>query len=175
MLRKVRFTQGYVHTQLATTLHKYWVARNIIVWLQEDFSSPISQITNLQRCQLLFRALKHDLSKYRWDEAKVFAQNVHKLKQVKYGGEDYQRLLSEVRPALDKHYQRNRHHPEWHANGIADMSFVDKVEMIADWAASCRRNNGGNLQTSLSKNAQRFAISWPEQMRLQTLATQMQG
>lgn len=36
------------------------------------------------------------------------------------------------------------------------MSPMDEIEMLADWKAAGRRNQDGNIFSSIYKNAQRF-------------------
>ena len=56
----------YFYTQIQTTIHKFWV-----LW----YASKIA-------CGLIWRALTHDLSKYQWCEAKHFARETTKLKNL---------------------------------------------------------------------------------------------
>lgn len=39
------------------------------------------------------------------------------------------------------------------------MTFIDLLEMMADWKASTYRQHDGNLLQSLEKNAERYGIS----------------
>ena len=62
-----------------------------------------------------------------------------------------------MKPALDHHYARNRHHPEhWPTNGIRDMSLVDLIEMFCDWKAATERHADGSLLKSIETNKKRF-------------------
>jgi len=49
------------------------------------------------------------------------------------------------------------HDPEHHKNGLAGMSPVDVVEMMADWRATVRRQRSGDIQRSVVMNAERFS------------------
>ena len=63
-----------------------------------------------------------------------------------------------MKPALDHHYAKNKHHPEHYPDGINDMTLVDLVEMFADWKAATMRHNDGNLLKSIEINTKRFNI-----------------
>ncbi|MBQ7802736.1 hypothetical protein IJ380_02660 [Candidatus Saccharibacteria bacterium] len=109
--------------------------------------------------KLMSRGVSHDHSKLEAPELELFAKVNHELKNLEYGSPEYQASLSELKPALDNHYAKNRHHPEHFAEGINAMTLVDIVEMFLDWRASAKRNKNGNLLISIEKNAQRFGIS----------------
>lgn len=127
------------------TIHKYWVAHYLIQWWKED-KRPI----------WLWKAIKHDLSKYGKQEAPYFAKTNHLLAHTEYGTDEYRSLLDRIRPALDHHYAVNDHHPEFYKNGVYGMHAEEQVEMICDWAAAIRRSKDGNMAKSLDINRKRF-------------------
>ena len=75
------------------------------------------------------------------------------------GSPEYNAMLAQLKPALDHHYQHNRHHPEHFKNGIKDMNLVDLVELICDWKAASLRHADGNIRKSIEKNQDRFGYS----------------
>lgn len=101
----------------------------------------------------------HDASKLENPELEVYAENNDKLAGVEYGSEAYWKLLEAVKPALDSHYAKNRHHPEHWPNGIDDMDLIDIFEMLSDWSASVKKNKNGNIHKSITLNTERFKIS----------------
>ncbi len=105
------------------------------------------------------RAQLHDLSKLESPELEIFAENTDKLALTPYGGEEYQKLLETVKPAIQHHYSKNRHHPEFHKNGIEDMDLIDLSEMLADWIAATQRNKNGNIRKSIEINAKKHNMS----------------
>jgi hypothetical protein len=105
------------------------------------------------------RAQIHDQSKLQSPEREVFAEYTQELIKTEYGSPEYQELLKKVQPAIDHHYSKNRHHPEWHKNGISDMNLLDILEMVADWRAATKRNKNGNIRKSIEHNAKRFNIN----------------
>lgn len=107
---------------------------------------------------LLDRARDHDKSKLESPELEVFTAHTHKLKTLVYGSKEYEDNLVAIKPALDHHYAKNRHHAQHHRNGINDMNLIDICEMLADWKASTERNANGNILTSLEINAKKFGI-----------------
>ncbi len=108
--------------------------------------------------RLTTRGVKHDHSKLESPEVELFAKVNHRLKSLEYGTPEYDASLVELKPALDNHYAKNRHHPEHFAEGINGMTLIDIVEMFCDWRASTSRNKNGNLLTSIDINARRFQI-----------------
>jgi hypothetical protein len=105
---------------------------------------------------LLSRSLKHDDSKFESPEAEIFGDNTHLLAQTEYGSPEYHALLEKVKPAIEHHYAKNRHHPEHHPKGVNDMTLIDLVEMLADWKAATARNKNGNIRKSIEINAKRY-------------------
>lgn len=109
--------------------------------------------------ELIDRAIAHDQSKLKTPEVEGFTKLTEKLKGLTYGSEEYKESLKELRPTLDHHYANNRHHPEFHKNGIKDMNLIDLVELICDWKAATERHNDGNIRKSLEINTKRYNIS----------------
>lgn len=108
---------------------------------------------------LLQRATAHDLSKTLSPEVEVFDEFSQKLAVTAYGSDQYWAHLTAMKPALAHHYANNAHHPEHYPDGIAGMSLIDLVEMLADWKASTERNPTGSLARSLPIQRDRFQIS----------------
>ena len=109
--------------------------------------------------ELAARAEVHDQSKLQSPEREVYAENFKELAKTKYATPEYDALLAKVRPALDHHYANNRHHPEHWPKGINDMDLVDLMEMLADWAASTKKNKNGNIHRSIDVNQARFNMT----------------
>lgn len=139
---------GAVKHWWETTKHKGWVAFYLFRSLLGENVADWPEIAS--------RAVRHDLSKYRWDETRGFAKSIFKLPTLTYDSPEYRAALEAMAPSIAKHYERNRHHPEWHLRGIAGMSHLDKLEMVCDWAAAVRRHRDGNLDVSITKNRERF-------------------
>lgn len=108
---------------------------------------------------LLKRSEHHDDSKFVEPELSGFAAVTDKLKTLEYGSEAYKEQLKELKPILDHHYSRNRHHPQWHLNGIDDMNLVDLIELVSDWRSAADRNKSGNLRKSIGINAEKYDIT----------------
>jgi len=170
----VRFVRGYLLTQWGTCTHKFWVAYymlRLLPWLYDDIS----------RVNWVWRAIKHDWSKFRWDEASYFARTIFDLKHSTYGSQEYRELLSQIRPAIERHYQRHDHHPEhWATENefvghVWDrMPLVAQLEMICDWAAAVRRHEDGDLRRSIELNRDRWAYD-EGKVRLFLLQAKLMG
>ena len=108
--------------------------------------------------KLTTRGELHDASKLEEPEISGFAEHTENLNKIEYGSEEYKQELEALKETLEHHYNHNRHHPEYHKNGINDMNLLDVMEMICDWKASCERQKNGNLLRSIEINAERFNI-----------------
>lgn len=111
-------------------------------------------ITELDR-----RSQVHDQSKFEEPERSVFADNTPKLAKTEYGTEEYIKLLTETKVAIDHHYSKNDHHPEHWSTGIEGMDLLSITEMLCDWAAATKRNKNGNIHRSIEVNTERFKLS----------------
>ncbi len=109
--------------------------------------------------ELLDRAEKHDQSKLESPEVELFTEFTPLLAATTYGSAEYEEFRKKLKPALDHHYAKNKHHPEHYVHGIDDMTLIDLVEMFVDWKAATLRHNDGNLRKSIEKNTERFQIS----------------
>lgn len=117
---------------------------------------------NIHKIQVLLgdRAIKHDLTKMMDNiECAIFAESTDKLKGLEYGTQEYKDNLVTIEPAIAQHHKANRHHPEFHKDGIDGMNLVDIMEMICDWKAATLRSKDGNIYYSLEVQRERFEIS----------------
>jgi len=119
----------------------------------------VNMFINMFVVELLKRGIEHDNTKLKEPEVDVFAEFTPKLSTSTYGSDEYKTFTQQMKPALDHHYAKNRHHPEHFARGIKDMNLVDLIEMFCDWKAATLRHNNGNLETSIEKNQTRFNMS----------------
>ena len=104
------------------------------------------------------RAANHDKTKLEEPELQLFTEYTEKLAGCTYGSDEYKTFLEGLKPALNHHYAKNRHHPEHFLNGIEDMTLIDVMEMICDWKAATLRHNDGNILKSIDINTKRFNI-----------------
>jgi hypothetical protein len=107
---------------------------------------------------LIGRARMHDQSKLHTPEKEMFDEWTPKLKELKYGSDEYKHALTQLGPALQHHYENNSHHPEHHEFGIYQMSLLDLLEMLADWKAASERHASGDFFESLQINKSRFDV-----------------
>jgi hypothetical protein len=105
---------------------------------------------------IIDRGHYHDQSKLQSPEKEIFDEYTPKLAGTTYGSEEYKTYLEEMKVALSHHYSKNRHHPEYHPNGIHDMNLVDLIEMLCDWKAATMRHNDGDIMKSIEINQERF-------------------
>jgi len=105
------------------------------------------------------RAREHDQSKLESPEKEIYGEWTPELSKTKYGTAEYMALLEKVKPALDHHYAKNRHHPQHWPDGINDMTLIDLIEMICDWKAATERVKDGNIRYSIDVNSKRFNMS----------------
>jgi uncharacterized protein DUF5662 len=108
---------------------------------------------------LVRRSLRHDKSKLEAPEKSGFDQITEQLRDLVYDSDEYRAALAANKPTIDHHYAHNSHHPEHYENGIAGMSLLDIIEMVADWKAASERTKQGSIAASLVHNKERFGIS----------------
>ena len=106
--------------------------------------------------ELIDRAMDHDNTKLKEPERTIFNECTQKLATLTYNSKEYKECLEALKPALDHHYARNRHHPEHFPHGVKDMDLVDLIEMVADWKAAALRQTNGNILKTIESNATRF-------------------
>jgi hypothetical protein len=67
--------------------------------------------------QLHYRGVTHDASKLLSPEKEAFDVATPQLRDLTYGSDEYKQALADLGPALQHHYENNKHHPEhysWH-------------------------------------------------------------
>jgi hypothetical protein len=140
------------------------VDRDVLDEERESTQAHCTMVGDIMKCVaniVVARGKVHDKSKFSDEELPYFAQATN-LKKLPYGSKQYNDQLSigsVLRPALDHHYANNRHHPEYHEDGIPGMNLVDLVEMMSDWlAAGMRHGPGHNIFNSINVNRMRFKI-----------------
>lgn len=117
---------------------------------------------NLQEfmVRLAERAILHDASKLQEPEKNIYDTVKPRIAEVEiefgYGSPEYEAMVKELNPAFQVHFQKNRHHPEFHENGVNGMTLVDLVEMISDWKAAAGRYG---KPVNLEANKKRFGLS----------------
>lgn len=163
----MKFWRGYFLAQWGNVQHKFWVAYYMMRLRPLVKDQPV----------WIWRAIKHDWTKFKWDEASYFARTIFDLKHSTYGSPEYKGLLKAIRPAIQRHYQRHDHHPEhWISEGqfVGDvwsrMPLVAQLEMICDWAAAVRRHEDGDLRRSFEINSERWAMSSSKRRELEGYA-----
>ena len=128
----------------------------------EDTYRHVLRVKNLMdflREMIRARGVVHDKSKFYEPELQGFDKLTPKLKACTYGSDEYKGFLAELKPVLDHHYANNKHHPEFHPDGIDGMDIVDLVELICDWKAASERHKDGDLVKSIQFNKARFKMS----------------
>lgn len=110
------------------------------------------------------RADLHDLSKFRADEFEGFVEINQIARKHPFGSPEYKASI-EGNKTVDLHFSRNRHHPEYHANGISDMNFIDFVELVVDWLGATATYGTGTFEEALQKQVARFHLK-PDQVKL---------
>lgn len=112
--------------------------------------------------ELVRRSTRHDLSKTEPPEREAFDEYTPRLKTLTYGTDEYRATLQQMRPAVEHHYRVNAHHPEHFGDqGVAGMTLIDVMEMLADWKAAGERHgdNDIGLRASLDIQRERFGLS----------------
>jgi len=96
--------------------------------------------------ELTVRGSLHDKSKTETPEKEMFAKYRKAMDNLTYGTPEYDKLKTVMsEDFLYKHYEQNKHHPEYYENGIKDMDLVDLTEMLCDWIAASQNNVDLNI------------------------------
>jgi hypothetical protein len=103
------------------------------------------------------RMARHDQSKYSTQESALIQQKAI-LDSLPYNTPEYHESLTQIKSAVQAHYEVNSHHPEHYPNGVTGMSLLDMLEMISDWRVAAEMN-GSELMESFDKCVGRFHIS----------------
>lgn len=151
---QVSAQSGSGHTQSSTTVDFKSTIR--------DTAAHISRVQDLLTQMighLSLRSALHDQSKLAEPELSIFASVSTKLRDMQYMSPEYKACLAEMKPALDHHYENNRHHLQHFLNGIQGMNLIDLLEMICDWKAAGERHKDGSLIKSIEINQTRFGYS----------------
>lgn len=105
------------------------------------------------------RADQHDLSKFELDEIEGFVEINRIAREHPYGSPEYNASIKDNK-AVDLHYSRNSHHPEYHhLAGVNGMSFPDFVEMTMDWMAATKTYGTSKIEDVLVKQKKRFRLT----------------
>jgi hypothetical protein len=143
-----------------TTLVKILLHRSLV-------ASVIRALAN----RLDERAGTHDISKFEIDELEGFCQldAGRGQQREEYGSKNYEDGIENI-DAVRLHQSRNRHHPEYWPGGIKDMSFIDIVELLADWEVARRtRDIEEDINKTWLTHQKRFHLSDEELFFLRTL------
>ena len=119
----------------------------------------VSQLMTEAASELIRRANVHDNSKLESPEKELFDEFTPKLKDSTYGSDEYKEFLKGLKVALDSHYSKNSHHPEFYSNGINGMDLFDIIELFFDWKAAGERHDNGNIYKSIQINKDRLKLS----------------
>lgn len=124
-----------------------------------DHINKVRKYIKIFSRKLLDRGECHDASKLKSPEKEAYDEVTFKLKNLTFGSPEYKQTLAQIRPAIDHHYKVNRHHVEFHPNGIRGMSLIDLVEMVMDWKAASERHENGDIHRSLEIQRAKYQIN----------------
>jgi hypothetical protein len=130
--------------------------------VQENLQVMIHDLCN--------RGIIHDRSKFQDPEFSTFVNTRPEFKKANYGTPEYEAVVKKAQIAVDHHYKNNRHHTNFHPNGITDMNLLDLLEMLADWRAAARRSPDLTFAESLPRAFKKYQVSKPvQQLFLNTI------
>ena len=104
------------------------------------------------------RGIKHDNSKF--SPVELHYNNIirEKIGKIKFGTKEHYDLLGFIAPGKNAHFLVNSHHIEYYKGNIKRMSPLDLIELLCDWKATTKCNNG-NLDCSLKINKKKYEIN----------------
>lgn len=103
------------------------------------------------------RADLHDMSKLQLDELEGFIEVNRIAREFPFGSPEYNASLKDNK-AIELHFSRNPHHPEYYPEQLEDMSFVDFIEMICDWIAANKTYSTTTWEGAVLEQQRRFHI-----------------
>lgn len=98
-----------------------------------DHKAKVAALMIAMINDLMQRAAHHDDSKLQEPERSGYDALGVAMQGVAYGTPEYFAAIAANRPTVAHHYAHNRHHPEYHPDGVNDMTLDDLVE----WACDC--------------------------------------
>lgn len=104
------------------------------------------------------RADLHDESKLQLDELEGFIEVNRIARQFPFGSPEYNNSLKDNK-AIESHFGRNPHHPEYHSGGVNGMSFIDFTEMVCDWIAANKTYGTTKWEDVLTRQKERFNLT----------------
>ena len=105
-----------------------------------DHKQRVAGYMQLLANDLFWRSARHDNSKFSDEEFEAYEEAFPELQKYAYGTPEFKAALEKIRPAVEHHYHENDHHPEYHNNGVNDMTLVQLMEMLCDWLAASERS-----------------------------------
>lgn len=108
---------------------------------------------------LVSRAEVHDMSKFDEDEFPLYLEAQKDFKDKPYGTPEHDQMREKYQNVLQRHYNKNRHHPEHHPNGVEGMTLVDLLELLVDWKAASLKDNGGDINNSIKVCAEKYNLT----------------
>jgi hypothetical protein len=122
---------------------------------------------------LLERADQHDLSKLAADELGGMIEIDRIADKKGLNSPEYMAALSG--PAIQLHRSRHSHHPEYHADGVEDMSLLDLVEMVCDWKAANMLRGHPEWRESVEMMADRLDLPSCYVLMINLVAETLEG
>ena len=121
---------------------------------QQKVASVMRQVIH----ELVTRALTHDASKFTTQELRDNLVTLPDKWELQTKGHGYHSPEQEQHRArfaaeIARHRKANRHHPEYHVNGVNDMDLIDLIEMLCDWYVSA-----SDIDQSIRENSQDYEI-----------------
>jgi hypothetical protein len=105
------------------------------------------------------RGISHDDSKLQSPEKEYYDKYSPEFWKTKYMSDEYKAIQAKMWPGIEHHITNNTHHPEAFEHGVKGMSFLDLMEMLADWKAASERNNATSFIEGMKINKDRWNIS----------------
>jgi len=112
---------------------------------KESFARHMSKFFS----EMAYRTAVHDNSKFKMDELNGYSECANEFNTHPFDSPGERALREKLAPVMTLHKTRNRHHPEYHADGIDGMDLMDLLEMLCDWKSASERTPGDSLKKAL--------------------------
>jgi hypothetical protein len=118
------------------------------------------------------RMYSHDNDKIANDTIfEVYEQYNSKLRNEKYDSPEFLKYAKIMRPAVQLHTSKNRHHFYDKSNQIKneEVDLIDLIEVLCDWIGATERNPNIDFKEALEYNFEKYNI--PKEWRIIMLNT----
>jgi len=119
----------------------------------------VKKIIDILANILKVRGKTHDDSKLDEPQFSIIAKEFENLQSLTFGTPEYEENKKKIKPALDAHYSKNRHHIEFYPDGIKGMTLIDLIEFLVDIYCAAEKHDDGNVRFGIEYQREKYGFS----------------